>query len=70
MNHEIKKGIEMLTKEKILTGIQKLPDSVTMDEVLDHIVLLEKIENGLDQADKGQTLTEEEMDENISKWLD
>jgi len=60
----------MLTKEKILTGIRKLPDSVTMDEVLDHIVLLEKIENGLDQADKGQTLTEEEMDEKISKWLD
>jgi predicted transcriptional regulator len=70
LNHEIKKGIAMLTKEKILTGIRKLPDSVTMDEVLDHIVLLEKIENGLDQADKGQTLTEEEMDEKISKWLD
>ena len=52
----------MLTKEKILTGIRKLPDSVTMDEVLDHIVLLEKIENGLDQADKGQTFTENDIE--------
>lgn len=59
----------MLTKEKIISGIQKLPDSVTIDEVLDHIVLLEKIENGLDQADKGQVLTEEEMDEKINKWF-
>jgi len=59
----------MLTKEKIISGIQKLPDSVTIDEVLDHIVLLEKIENGLDQADKGQLLTEEEMDEKINKWF-
>jgi hypothetical protein len=59
----------MLTKEKIISGIQQLPDSVTTDEVLDHIVLLEKIENGLDQADKGQVLTEEEMDEKINKWF-
>jgi len=37
----------MLTKEKIISGIQKLPDSVTIDEILDQIVLLEKIEKGL-----------------------
>ena len=60
----------MLTKEKIIFGIKNLPDSVTIDEVLDHIILLEKIENGLDQAINGQTLTEEEMDEKISKWFD
>lgn len=59
----------MLTKEKIISGIQKLPDTVTIDEVLDHIVLLEKIENGLEQADKGEVLTEEEMDEKIDKWF-
>lgn len=59
----------MLTKEKIISGIQKLPDTVTIDEVLDHIVLLEKIETGLEQADKGEVLTEEEMDEKINKWF-
>ena len=59
----------MLTKEKIISGIQKLPDSVTIDEVQDHIILLEKIESGIDQADKGQVFTEEEMDEKINKWF-
>lgn len=59
----------MLTKDKIISGIQKLPDTVTIDEVLDHIVLLEKIENGLEQANKGEVLTEEEMDEKIDKWF-
>jgi hypothetical protein len=34
----------MLTKEKIIFGIQKLPDSVTIDEIMDQIILLEKIE--------------------------
>ncbi|MCX6271685.1 MAG: hypothetical protein NTU44_10785 [Bacteroidetes bacterium] len=60
----------MLTKEKIIAGIQKLPDNATIDEVLDHIFLLEKIENGIDQADKGQVITEEEMDGKIKKWLE
>ena len=46
-----------------------LPDSATIDEVMDHIILLEKIEKGLDQADNGQILTEEEMDERIAKWF-
>ena len=60
----------MLTKEKIISGIQKLPDNVTIDEILDQIVLLEKIEKGLDQADNNLVLTEEELDAKIARWLD
>ena len=60
----------MLTKEKIIAGIQKLPDTATIDEVLDQIMLLAKIDKGLDQADKGLVITEEEVDEKISQWLE
>jgi predicted transcriptional regulator len=60
----------MLTKEKIISGIQKLPDSVTVDEILDQILLLEKIEKGIDQADNGKVLSEKELDKRLSKWLD
>jgi len=60
----------MLTKEKVISGIQKLPDNVTIDEILEQIVLLEKIEKGLDQADNNLVLTEVELDAKIAKWLD
>jgi predicted transcriptional regulator len=60
----------MLTKEKIIAGIRKLPDSVTIDEVLDQIMLLVKIEKGIDQADKGNVMTEEQVDGKISQWLE
>ena len=33
----------MLTKEKIIFGIQKLPDSVTIDEIMDQIILYQKL---------------------------
>jgi predicted transcriptional regulator len=58
----------MLTKEKIISEIQRLPDSVTIDEIMDQIILLEKIDKGLAQADKGQVLSEEELDKKISSW--
>ncbi len=59
----------MLTKEKIISELQKLPENVTIDEVLDHIVLLEKIEKGIYQADTGQVLSEVEVNEKITSWL-
>jgi predicted transcriptional regulator len=60
----------MLTKAKIISGIQKLPDSVTIEEVLDQIILLEKIEKGIEQADNGQVLSEEDVDKKIRIWLE
>jgi hypothetical protein len=60
----------MLTKEKIISGIQKLPDSVTIDDILDHILFMEKIEKGLQQLDNGQIITDEELDIRLAKWLE
>ena len=42
---------------------------MTIDEILDQIILLEKIEKGIEQANNGQILTEEEVDQRMSKWL-
>ena len=60
----------MLTKEQVISGILKLPDSVTIDDILDHILFLEKIEKGLEQSDNGQVVSDEELDQRLSKWLD
>lgn len=34
----------MTIKDKIISGIKKHPDSVTIDDILDQIMLIEKIE--------------------------
>jgi hypothetical protein len=38
----------MTTKDKIINGIKNLPDSVKIDDILDQIMLVEKIEKGID----------------------
>ena len=59
----------MLTKDKVISGIKRLPDSVTIEEILDQIILLEKIEKGIDQADRGEVFTEEEVEAKVAKWF-
>jgi hypothetical protein len=59
----------MTTKDKIINGINNLPDPVTVDDILDQIMLIEKIEKGIDQSEKNQIVPDDELDQRIGKWL-
>jgi hypothetical protein len=59
----------MTTKDKIINGINNLPDPVTVDGILDQIMLIEKIEKGIDQSEKNQIVPDDELDQRIGKWL-
>jgi hypothetical protein len=59
----------MTTKDKIISGIKKLPDSVTIDDILDQIMLVEKIEKGIEQSNKNQVVSDDELDKRLGKWL-
>ena len=50
----------MLTKEKIKKTIDLLPDKVTIDDVIDRIILLDKIEQGFKNIEEGNVYTTEE----------
>ena len=60
----------MTTKDKIISGIKKLPDSVTIDDILDQIMLVEKIEKGIEQSNKNQVISDDELKKRLGKWLD
>jgi hypothetical protein len=52
----------MMTKEKIMNGIKNLPDPVTIDDIPDDVILIEKIERGIEQSDNNQVVSDEELD--------
>ena len=58
----------MITKEQVINSINSLPDSVSVDDIIDNIILLAKIDIGLEQSANGQVFTEEELDKKLSKW--
>ena len=61
----------MITKVKLLELIKKMPEDKfdDIDILLDRIILLEKIENGLNDIKEGNVISEEEMESVIESWF-
>jgi hypothetical protein len=51
----------MTTKEKAISVIQSLEDDATLDEVIDRLYLLRKIELGIAEADAGNVIEHEQF---------
>lgn len=51
----------MTTKEKALSVIRSLDDNVTLDDVIDRLYLLRKIEAGIAQADAGDCIEHDDF---------
>jgi len=61
----------MISKEKIIKSIQEMPEDKfdNVDVLLERIILLEKIEIGLKEAEEGNTINNEEMNQTIETWF-
>ena len=51
----------MTTKEKVLSVISSLDENATLDEVIDRLYLLRKIELGIAQADAGDVMEHDQF---------
>lgn len=59
----------MLTKKKLLLAIKEMPDQFTIEELLDHVLFVHKVEIGLSQADSGKTYSTAQAKSKLKKWL-
>lgn len=59
----------METKQQILKAIEELPDNASVEDALERLYLLYKIEKGLRQADCGDLIGQEEARQRMAKWL-
>jgi len=50
----------MLTKTQIFDTVDTLSDHITLDELIDKFVFIEKVNIGLEQSEKGMVVSEEE----------
>ena len=59
----------METKQQILKAIEDLPDDASVEDALDRLYLLYKVERGLAQADRGELISQQEARQRMAKWL-
>jgi hypothetical protein len=56
-----------MKREKALEIVNQFPAEFDLDELIDRLVLVDKVEKGLDQLDNGQTVSHENVKEIIKK---
>jgi hypothetical protein len=62
-------NIRLMKKTQLLETIQDMPEEFSVDELMERLMILQKIEEGQQQIQAGQFYTEEEAKKKLEKWL-
>jgi predicted transcriptional regulator len=57
-------------KEEIMRLLDRLPEDASLEDIRYHIYVHQKIDHGLEDVEAGRTLSEEEFDQRMAKWLE
>jgi predicted transcriptional regulator len=58
-----------MRKTTVIESINKLPEEFSIDEVIERLIIIEKIEKGRQEVKEGKVNTEEQTKAKLSKWL-
>lgn len=58
----------MTIREKVIQAVQDLPEDASVEDAMERLLLLAKIERGIQQVDAGQTLPHTQVKERMAKW--
>ncbi len=56
---------EPKVKERVLDAVRELPDDATVEDAMERLYFLAKVEKGLDEAKAGKTVSHEEAKRRI-----
>lgn len=59
----------MISKKQLTLTLDKFPEYFTLEDLIDKAILLDKIEKGNLQSEKGETLSEMELEIEMQKWF-
>jgi len=51
----------MLTKDQVSNTIKTLPDSFTIDELIEQLIFMEKVKEGYQQSEGGKVISNEDV---------
>ena len=60
----------MVTKTLLKEQIEKFPEEFSIDELVERLILVEKIERAEKQSANKETITETELNNQIEKWFE
>lgn len=59
----------MLTRKKLKEQIDKFPEEFSIDELVERLILIEKVEKGMTQSKRGEVISDTDLDNEVEKWF-
>jgi len=59
----------MLTKSKIMEAIENFPEEISIDDIIDKLILIEKTEKGIHQSENEAIISDAELEKEMEKWF-
>ena len=53
----------------VLNTVNELPDKFSLDELIDKLLFINKVDQGISDLDSGKIVTNEEAARRLEKWL-
>ena len=63
------KRTDLLDKKKVLNSIKGMPDRFSVDDIVDRMIILEKLERAIVDSEAGRTISLAEAKKRHAKWL-
>ena len=57
-----------MKKATVIHALNELPKEFNLDELLDRLILIEKIDAGLAESKSGKTIRHEHLKKMVAKW--
>ncbi len=57
-----------MTKEIVATAIKEMPHEFDLDELIERLIFIEKVDEGLKDIEEGRTIPHEEVKKIIESW--
>jgi hypothetical protein len=59
----------MIIKSQLTNSLDQLPENLTIDQVVDHLIFIENVQNGREDSINGRINTKEEARLKLNRWL-
>lgn len=59
-----------ITKERLLKQIETFPDEITIDEVIERLIIIDKLEIRIKESNNDETISEEALKNEMETWFE
>jgi hypothetical protein len=58
----------MITKGRVIELVKHMPDTFSVDDLVERVLILEKIETALKESENGEGMDWEDVKKEMEKW--